>query len=327
MKSFILLFGLLGLALPGHSGTLPGVIGPWKLGSSKPLDVGADRPLWDEYGLQDAAQGTYQNGAKTLGVRAWRLSDSTASLGAFEFLRPANARHSSPELEELTPLAALTPSGALVTLGNYVLEFAGAVPEPDAIANMFRSLPRFEHSMLPTFTSYLPSARLPNSERYIGGPVALRKFLPGVDPSMAGFHLGGEAAVGDYAPGLKLALFSYPTPSIARNREAEFAKIPGAVVKRSGPLVAFVLHPSDGNAAENLLAQVRYQAVVTTGEKPATPRDNPGNLLLNVFYLIVILMGFCLASGLLFGLFRMLFRRSGPSGDGEEILALHLGGR
>ena len=181
--------------------------------------------------------------------------------------------------------------------------------------------------MLPTFISYLPDHTLPNSEHYIGGPVALSHFFPGIDSSAAGFHLGAEAAVADYQPGLRLALFSYPTPAIARNREAELAKIPGTVVKRSGPLVAVVLHPLDANATERLLAQIRYQAVVTTGEKPYTPKDNPGNLLLNVFYLIVILMGFCLASGLLFGVFRMIFRRSGASGDGEEILALHLGGR
>ena len=327
MKLFFSLLVLLAAAVPGRSDILPGVIGPWKQVSTKPLDVKANRPLWDEYGLQDAAQGTYQNGGKSLRVEAWRLTDSTASLGAFEYLRPADARPAPTALQELTPNAALTASGALLALGNYLVRFDGAVPEPDSVANMFRSMARYEHSMLPAFPSYLPDQQLPNSQHYIGGPVALAQFFPGVDASAAGFHLGAEAAVANYTSGLKLAVFSYPTPAIARNREAELAKTPGAVTKRSGPLVAVVLHPPDGNAAERLLSQIRYQAVVTTGEKPATPRDNPGNLLLNVFYLIVILMGFCLASGLLFGAFRMIFRRSGSSGDGEEILALHLGGR
>jgi hypothetical protein len=329
MKStFVLLVAIAG-SLPAFSATaiLPGVIGPWKQVSSTPLEVTSERPLWDEYGLQDAAQGTYQNAGKTLLVQAWRLADSTDSLGAFEVLRPADARRAPAELEELTPNAALTGTGALVALGNYVVRFEGAVPQPDDVANMFRSMPRYEHAALPTFTTYLPDGALPNSGRYIGGPVALHRFAPEIDASAVGFHFGAEAAVAEYKPDLKLALFSYPTPAIARNREGELSKIPGSVVKRSGPLVAVVMQTKDQNAAERLLAQIRYQAVVTTGEKPASPKDNPGNLLLNVFYLIVILMGFCLASGLLFGVFRMIFRRSGSSGDGEEILSLHLGGR
>jgi hypothetical protein len=328
MKSLRAVLVLLGIAIPGYSAALlPGVIGPWKQVSTAPLPVSADRALWDEYGLQDSAQGIYRTAGKTLTVEAWRLTDSTGSLAAFDLLRPVAARRAPAELEELTPNAALTPSGALVALGNYLVHFEGAVPEPEAIANMFRSMARYEHSSLPTFITYLPDRAIANSQRYIGGPVALTRFLPGIDVSAAGFHLGAEAAIAEYQPDLKLALFSYPTPAIARNREAELSKTAGAIVKRSGPLVAVVLQTKDQNAAERLLAQIRYQAVVTTGEKPSSPKDNPGNLLLNVFYLIVILAGFCLVSGLLFGAFRMVFRRSGSSGDGEEILALHLGGR
>ncbi len=127
----------------------------------------------------------------------------------------------------------------------------------------------------PPSPTYLPPGQLPNSERYVGGPVALNEFFPGIPSSAAGFHLGGEAAVAEYKPGLKLALFSYPMPSIARNREAELAKIPGAIVKRSGTLVAVVLHPQDANAAETLLSQVHYRATVTTGQKPATRTRQP----------------------------------------------------
>ena len=84
------------------------------------------------------------------------------------------------------------------------------------------------------------------------------------------------------------------------------------------------MHPNNANAAEALLAKVRYQATVTTGEKPPSPKDNPANLLLNIFYLIGILIAFCIASGLMFGLIRLLVVRSRASGDDEEILTLHL---
>ena len=326
MKIILPLLLLFSLAGAGESAILPSNIGPWKQLSEGPLEVKTGRQLWDEYGLQDSVQAAYQNAGKSMTVQAWRLSDSTASMGAFDYLRPADARR-DPKFDDLTPNMAVTPSGGLVALGNYLVRFGGSVPDPDSVANMFRSMSRYEHSMLPTFTGYLPGGMVPNSDRYVSGPVALQSFFPGIEPSVAGFHLGAEAAVAEYKPDLKLALFSYPTPYIARNREAELAKIPGAIVKRTGPLVAIVLHPADTNKAEQLLAQVRYQAVVTTGEKPATPKDNPGNFMLNVFYLIAILFGFCLASGLLFGGLRMIFRRSSSSGDEEEILALHLEGR
>ena len=79
----------------------------------------------------------------------------------------------------------------------------------------------------------------------------------------------------EYPGDLKLALFSYPLAAMARDQAASFAKIPGAVVKRTGPLVALVIQPKDANAAERLLSQVRYEATVTTGQPPKTKKDNP----------------------------------------------------
>jgi hypothetical protein len=72
------------------------------------------------------------------------------------------------------------------------------------------------------------------------------------------------------------------------------------------------------------LSQVRYQAAITTGEKPHTVKENPGRILLNIFVLIAILSAFCIVSGILFGLLRLILRRSGASREGEEILTLHL---
>ncbi len=315
----------LAFALGIQAGTLPGVIGSWKQVSSAPLPVTADRPLWDELGLQDSDHAVYQDKTQTLSVDAWRLADSTDAMGAFDLMRPADAKP-APAYNDLTPYAALVSDGALIAVGNYLVAFHGPVPEPNDAANMFRSMPRYEHAGLPSFPDYLPAGELPNSIRYIGGPVALKRFFPAVSASAAAFHLGTEAAVADYPGGLRLALFSYSLPAMARDHAPVFEQIAGSVVKRTGPLVAVIVQPTDQNAAERLLAQVRYQATVTTGQPPKTKKDNPGNLLLNVALLILILAGFCLASGLLFGLLRMVFHRGGASGEGEEILALHLDG-
>ena len=72
---------------------------------------------------------------------------------------------------------------------------------------------------------------------------------------------------------------------------------------------------------------MRYQAEVTLPEKPPTPKDNPANLLLNIALLIGILIVFCALSGLAFGGIRQLFRRIGPSDDGESMVSLHLSDR
>ena len=56
------------LRRPG-AGVLPGVIGTWKQVSSAPLTVTANRPLWDELGLQDSDHAVYLNGKTDRGRR------------------------------------------------------------------------------------------------------------------------------------------------------------------------------------------------------------------------------------------------------------------
>jgi hypothetical protein len=111
---------------------------------------------------------------------------------------------------------------------------------------------------------------------------------------------------------------------MARMRLADLNKIPGLVTKRSGPLVAAVYQPKDLNEAEKLLSQVRFQAAITTGQPPASKKDNFGDLLLNLAILIGIVVVFCVLSGLVFGGIRHIMRRGGPSGDGETVISLHL---
>src|ERR1041384_1657852 len=106
-----------------------------------------------------------------------------------------------------------------------------------------------------------------------------------------------------------MAIFNYPTHQIAMDRVAEVERIPGAVVRRSGPLVSVVVGSGDSDFSEKLLSQVRFQAEVTRDEYVPTKRDNIGNLLLNAFILIGILLAFSVVSGLALGGFRALVRR------------------
>jgi hypothetical protein len=123
---------------------------------------------------------------------------------------------------------------------------------------------------------------------------------------------------------VELAIFNYPTAQIAMQKVGDFQKLPGVMVKRSGPLVAVVLSPADPDFAERLLGEVRYQAEVTRDEYVPTRRDNPGVLILNIFVLIGILGLFAIVSGLAFGGMRVLRRKARKGEEPEAMITLHL---
>jgi hypothetical protein len=144
---------------------------------------------------------------------------------------------------------------------------------------------------------------------------------------VAAFHYGAEAQLGVFhnvkgdAP---MLIFNYPTPNIARQQLAEFQKLGGAVAKRSGPLVALVLSPPDPDYAERLLSQVRYQAEVTADEYVPTRKDNIGDLVVNAFVLIGILLAFAVISGFALGGFRALRKRAHHGEEEDAVITLHL---
>ena len=315
---------LLALLLPAlaQAAIWPDAIGAYhRTASSKPAL--ADAPIWDEYGLRESETATYENGPAKFTATAWRLQDPTGALAAYDWQRPAGS-----EPSKVAALAAETAGSLLLVHGNYVLSFSGYKPTTPELDPVVESLRNVDTSSLPALPGYLPSRDLvPGSERYITGPASLRKFNPGIPPSAAAFHLGAEAQLGVF-PGPKgetvLTIFNYPTHQIAMQQAADLGKIPGAVVKRSGPLVAVILSPPDPDTAERLLAQVRFQAEVTRDEYVPTLRDNIGNLVVNAFILTGLLLAFCLVSGLAVGGSRAFLRRFRKGEDPDALITLHL---
>jgi hypothetical protein len=296
----------------------PDRIGPASCLSRSPVTLAAkDRPLWDEYGLKLSEQAEYAVGAKHFTATAFRFQDSTGAFGAFEWQRPADSKPYS-----LADAAAEAPDRLLVVFNNYLILFDGWKPQ---LADLNLVLPRFpgvDQSPLPPV--HLPAKGLaPNSERYVLGPVGLDQFEKGVPPAVAAFSMGAEVEIGQYdtpAGRMQLAVFSYPTPQIAVQRVQQFQSLPGAMAKRSGPLVAVILAPKDPNAAERLLSLLRYNAVVTEDERVPNARDNVGSLLLNIFMLTGILVAFCVVAGATVG----LLRRLGWGTSGDPMTLLHL---
>ena len=69
---------------------------------------------------------------------------------------------------------------------------------------------------------------------------------------------------------------------------------------------------------------MRYEAAITRSEYVPTRRDNIGNLVINAFVLIGILLAFAVVSGLFVGGFRAWLRRGKRGQELEPMIMLHL---
>jgi len=314
----VVLFAL--LVASAQAGIWPEHFGPGERKDASKVNV-SDQKLWSEYGLEESEKASY-GGEEPFTATAYRLQDPTAALAAFYWQRPKNSTPST-----LDKLAAETSDGVTLAHGNYLLVFQGLKPLPSDMARFYQQLPKLDQSPLPALIGYLPSQNLvPNSERYVTGPVGLETFFPGIQSGAAAFHLGAEVETATFHPGssdVKLAIFSYPTPTLARERLAEIEKLPGAMAKRSGPLVAVILGASSPDDAERILSQVKYQASISWSQYVPSRKDNIGDLIVNAFILIGVLLAFSTVAGLAFGGLRAIVRR-GKTEDPDALTVLHL---
>ena len=175
----------------------------------------------------------------------------------------------------------------------------------------------------------MPQAtQLPGTDRFISGPASLAKFYNRISPSAVGFHFGPEAIVAQYkgqSGPVEMALFYYPSNPMARERQPEFQKVQGAVVKRSGPLLAIVAGAADADDAQRVLALVNYKAQVTIDQpKPGSTIENPGDLILAIVQLSGVLIVLAIGAGVMVFLMRSLRRKTAGGQDEEAMTMLHL---
>ena len=323
MPKFPRLLFLLAIPALAFPAILPETIGAWQRGTASAAAI-PDQKVWQEFGLQEAEMAPYAANGRKYTISAYRFADATGAFAALDEIRPADAKP-----VETTGVGLQNDTSEFVAVGNYLFVFKGYRPKADELNHVVGTAPHYSQSPLPTLPRYLPPGAAPNSQRYITGPESLTKYAPSIPPSTAAFHFSAEGALAKYNLGGReqtLILFSYPTMEMARDRILHFQQIPGAVVRRTGPLVAVTLSATPDDA-ERLLSQVRYQAEITVPEHVPTPKDNPANLFLNIIILCGILAGFCVVSGLVVGGLRVLFRRAGASGEGDAMISLHLSGR
>ena len=102
-------------------------------------------------------------------------------------------------------------------------------------------------------------------------------------------------------------------------------KLPGAVVKRTGPLVAATLSPPDADAAERVLARINYQASVNVDEKPPVNQVKGfASMILSMFILAGIIVVLCVVGGVGFAGVRILSRKMWQKEDTAAMIVLDL---
>lgn len=303
-------------------------IWPGELGDLKILSTTAVKPpdaaVWEEYGLDAAERAEYSGPGKTLTGTAYRLKDPTGALGAYEWIMPAAAKRS-----KLSNISVEKPDGgAILLLGNYVVDFPRTKPTDLQIRQLFYKLPRVDQSSLPPLRDYVPQAGLvANSEKYILGPASLQALEPRISPSIAAFHLGAEGQYVRYRTAhgeVPMLIFSYPTPQMARERLDAFQKLPGAVAKRTGPLLAVTVSPANLDDAERLLAEVKYEATVTWNEKLRKPEGNAGDMLMAICMLALVLIFASVLVGFALGGMRILREKFGMKSAEPSFTSLDL---
>jgi hypothetical protein len=315
---------ILVLAASAHAAIFPDQIGDYR--KSAPQTIGIpDKALYDEYGLENSEAADYTGPAqKHFSAVGWHLHDSTGAMALFQFRTPAGAVPA-----DFATLAVRTSDGIIFAYGNYVFQFTGSYPDPTTLEPFYKQLTKLENSPLPSLAAYLPTeGMVVNSERYILGPVSLQRFDPAIPPSVAAFHLGAEAQLVKYQTSkgpLTLALFLYAGPSLARQQAMEFQKLPGALVKRTGRLIAVTLQPPDADAAERILSKINFQASVNMDEKPPVNQVRGfAGMILSMFALAGIILVICIMGGVGFAGVRILSRKMWQKEEEAAMIVLDL---
>jgi hypothetical protein len=305
---------------------LPAQLGSFRKTGSTAAQPAADPAVSKEFGFVWSEAAAYRGpGAKGI-VTAYQFQDATGALAAWDWMRPSDAHRC-----DLDEHCAVSSSVTLINDANYVLRFEGLTPKKPDFQALVASLPKRHPSDLPPVVSFVPLKDLvPNSSRYILGPESLRAVAPELVNARPGFDQGAEAHFTAYRVGgnpVKLVLFDYPSPEMARLHTVDFKLVSGTQVKRSGVLVAVILPGASEAQGNAVLDQIKYQAKILWNEPPPpNPVPKLYSLLMNIIIASAILVALCLAAGLIYGMMRLYRRRYGTLEEDESMTTLHLTG-
>ncbi|MBI1954915.1 MAG: hypothetical protein HYS38_00815 [Acidobacteria bacterium] len=326
--------------------TLPNSFGGWETKSFLPITAarlssfaGEDAPVVREYGFVAGQHREYVKGSSLLAVTLWQMQDSTGSYGLFTFYREPGMATVEGE-----PQQAAGGDRWLIQQGPYVVDMRGTgltIGEAKFLATQIPP-PRHSEALLPTLPVYLPKAALVSqSPKYLIGPVTFERLEKDLPSAVIGFDLGAEAVIAQYrldGGNVRLVLVSYATPQLAAKKLEGFQQLPiistgekgkQVFIQRKGSLVGFVLNAPGQATAEKLLNRIQYESSVVWNEYVPSPRENVGNLIVNVFLLAGIILFISLVAGISFGGFRVLAKKFLPfpifdRPSYAELIQLHL---
>jgi hypothetical protein len=315
-------------------GVLPSTVGDWSANqassqTSVTLDQAAreDAPVIQEFGFKAVERQEYSHGKETLGVTLYQMVDPTAAYGAFTYLRPAGMRTS-----KLTQYAAVSPTRALIVVGDFLLDVVGErlTQSTEALQALVASVkPKADPRPYPTISEHLPiEGEIPGSERYAIGPLALQKYLPVASGDWVGFSQGAEAILAKFHKGneeVTILIAEYPTQQIAAKRYDSLTSIihpipepPASATRiatslREADLVVIAFAPKSDEYAEDLLKQVTFGHNVTSneGKFKATEPSMPVYIV-GAFVGAGAIMLIAIVSGLGFAVVRIVVKKFFP---------------
>lgn len=305
-----------------------------------------------EYRFTDFASATYaQDDGRTLKVRAARFADASGAFGAYLFYLQPNMNKEQIGDQGVSMgdrvlfyrghmLVDAKFSEQTATTAGELRELAGALPRPGG-----------NSGNLPSFIQFLPPRNyIPNTQKYVMGPVALAALDSPVTQDQVDFGASSELTLAHYqlpSGEATLILISYPTPQlaaehlrridavhqIAESGQEGVSMINGSGTffdKRTGPIVAIASGGMSESDAKTLLGMVNWRATVTWN----SPTSNSEvrdlyKLILNIVVLCAILAGLAIIAGVAFGGFRILMKRLYPDRvfdrpEQMEFISLHL---
>jgi hypothetical protein len=320
---------------------LPGGFGDWASARNsnatcsndpEPLSrlAGADAPVIQEFGLkcvEGEVYGRDANSKEILTVNLYQMVDPTAAYGAFTYLRPATMPSS-----KLTQYAALSPTRALIVVGNFLLDVTGQHLNQSnkALEELVASVkPKADPRPYPSIAEHLPpTGMIPGSVRYALGPLALQKFLPVGSGDWIGFTQGAEAVLARYRKGgqeVTVLVAEYPTQQIAGKRFDEMKPVvhpdpptPENVNRvvgslREGDLIALAFAPRSGEFPDGLLREVTFGHYVTSNEGKFTATEPSMPVyIVGAFVGAGAIMLIAIVSGLGFAVVRIVVKKFYP---------------
>ena len=277
----------------------------------------ADLPVLQEFGLEEAEEAEYRDPeGRSVLFRALQFYDDTGAVAAYAWIRPSDGvpverGERAVEKGDLT----------VIQFANYVVTLRGDPPDEEDVELALAYLPRPKPTADPPVLQYIPDdALVPGTGRLILGPVSLERLAPEITPSVVGFHFSPEGYYGKFstdAGEIPMIVWSYPSNPIARGQVESFQQVDGWLAKQDGPLIAVAFGPQAPDAAQLLLARVRYRAEVTQHVEDPKRHDNLGNVILDTFILCGLLAALMILGGVLVAGTRRLAGRVAP----DSILA------